>query len=163
MGRYEHKQVRARGPDGKSVWVDEGMKAFLEALWAHHLPTVMSCQESNPAPEWPEELPQYCWVAFEGAAAATRFLYLAWQVAGAGMRDRMEDEWAVPGSWHYGAFPVHVEAGVFALCVSLRLPIDDKDRLAGLLGQPVGQKVAPASGRQGENRGGSPTGVSPAH
>src|SRR4051794_29753014 len=88
--KYRHKQVWAKYPDGSSVWVDEGMKPFLEALWNRGIDTVLSCQENQPG---------IAWVAFAGPYDAIHFLKEAWDLADEGMRERMEGAWVVPGMW----------------------------------------------------------------
>ena len=124
MGKYEHKQVRSKPPTGPSVWVDEGMKKFLEALWAWDIDTVMSCQENEPG---------MAWVEFAGPSDAICFLETAWDLADNEMQTRIENEWVVPGMWDVNADPCYLGDGLFALSVGLRLPIEDKDRLAELL------------------------------
>jgi hypothetical protein len=94
MGRYIHKQVRAKPPDGPSVWVDEGMKKFLEALWDRGIDTVLSCQENRPG---------VAWVEFADPGDAICFLETAWELADDEMRDRIYGEWVVPGLWEYGS------------------------------------------------------------
>jgi hypothetical protein len=128
MGKYIHKQVRAKPPDGPSVWVDEGMKKFLEALWDREIDTVLSCQENRPG---------VAWVEFAWPDDTIHFLEAAWELADDEMRDRICSEWVVPGLWECNADPWHLGSGTFTLSVGLRLPVEDKDRLAELLSEPL--------------------------
>jgi hypothetical protein len=122
--KHLHKQVRAKPPDGPSVWVDEGMKKFLKALWAREIDTFLSCQENQPG---------VAWVEFAGPYDAIQFLEAAWAVADDDMRDRIEGQWVVPGMWNCNALQEYLGGGEFTLSVGLRLPVEDKDRLADLL------------------------------
>jgi hypothetical protein len=126
MGKYQHKQVRAKYPDGPTVWVDEGMKSFLEALWDRGIDTILSCQEN---------MPGIAWVEFLTPDDAICFLELAWSLADDEMRERIEGEWVVPGMWDCNALQEYLGNGRFTLSVGLRLPIEDKDRLAEWLAE----------------------------
>lgn len=124
MRKYTHKQVRAKRPSGPTIWVDEGMKDFLEALWDQGIETVLSCQENRPG---------VAWVEFTSPDDAIHFLEMVWDLADEEMRDRIEGEWVVDGMWDVNANQWHLGDGMFTLSVDLRLPIADKDRLAELL------------------------------
>lgn len=44
MTRTDHKQVKAKAPDGTKIEVDEGMRKLLEMLWKLGIETIYSCQ-----------------------------------------------------------------------------------------------------------------------
>ncbi len=124
MSKHRHKQVRAKRANGPTVWVDEGMKDFLEILWDRGINTVLSCQENRPG---------VAWVEFGSPDDAIGFLETAWDLADEEMRDRIEGELEVAGMWEVNANQWHLEDGIFTLSVGLRLPVSDKDRLVALL------------------------------
>jgi hypothetical protein len=138
----KHKQRKAKrplkvevtSPSGRSVWVDEGMKAFIEALRDRGIETLAACQDY---------LPGFSVVRFLGPYDAIHFFELAWAFSDKNMRKRVGSESDLdaeePGRWLVDGDRWNWEKGNFTLTVHVLLPTEDKDRLVELLknGFPV--------------------------
>lgn len=144
----DHKQISVLDPaSNMMIEVDEGIAPLLKAIWNWGIITCNSCQENKPG---------IMWIEFLAAEDAEAFLTRI--VSGLDSIDRPEaDNWLYSritggdGGWQYAAHPhdareyIDEELGTMELCaskpciislsISIRIPLDDYERLHDILGQ----------------------------